>query len=93
VNSIEGIKYKLAFGMPTFFGKRVFDLKNYGTKADGKHNDPPAGLLSPTGSLILAQGKTAQAVAALGWVLKNTSQAESLHHRSAGKLAMIDVRF
>jgi hypothetical protein len=54
---------------------------------------PPAGLLSPTGSLILAQGKIAPAVAALGWILKNTSQAESLPHRLPSQLAMYDASF
>jgi hypothetical protein len=57
------------------------------------NQQPSAALLSPTGSFILAQGKTAPAVAALGQVLKNTSQAEGLPHRLSSRLAMNDADF
>jgi hypothetical protein len=57
------------------------------------NQQPSAALLSPTGSFIQAQGKTAPAVAALGQVLKNTSQAEGLPDRPAGKLAMNEAGF
>ncbi|MDT8389824.1 MAG: hypothetical protein RRC34_04870 [Lentisphaeria bacterium] len=49
------LAYKLAFGTPTFDGMKVFTLKQFGAKADGKHNDLPA-LWKTTAAAIEAGG-------------------------------------
>ena len=49
------LAYKLAFGTPTFDGMKVFDLKQFGAKADGKHNDLPA-LHKATAAAVKAGG-------------------------------------
>lgn len=49
------LEYKLAFGTPTFKGMKVFTLKRFGAKADGKHNDLPA-LWKATAAAVKAGG-------------------------------------
>jgi hypothetical protein len=49
------LAYKLAFGTPTFDGMKVFTLKQFGAKADGKHNDLPA-LWKATAAAVKAGG-------------------------------------
>ena len=54
-NTEYELAYKLAFGTPTFKEQEVFYVKDYGAKADGKHNDLPA-LWKATAAAVEAGG-------------------------------------